>query len=316
MSAPIFRHKLAPQLAELVSPVDDLRHRPVADGGMRDSLFWQVSLPDEKLCLQAYFFCTGSGNAGYNMCLWGAGLAKPVMHFHMGKVDAANDFSDLAFGALALTQSPDEGSSHLRYDRDGLSVDLRFQALHDAFSYHANDDGLPDWFATNRIEQSGTLAGMIRLGDRQVSLDGRVGHRDHSWGLRDWRVPHHWKWLSAYTPDGATALNAWIWYARGEHGVAGYVARDGEVHPIKGIREKTTYDDGMIQQALSMSIDYGAAAPLALEMETFAHMQFPATEKNPSVITEAGCAATIDGVPAAGQYETQWQGSYYDQLKG
>lgn len=315
MSDATFRHVLAPDLAGLVSSADDLRHRAPPGERMRDSLFWQVSMPDEKLCMQAYFFCTGSGKAGYNMCLWGEGLDSPIMHFHGGEVADDNDFSDFTFGALSIQQQPAAGRSRVRYDKDGFGLDLQFDALHDAFSYFANEDGLPDWFAANRVEQSGRLAGFVRIGDRRVSLDGRVGHRDHSWGLRDWRMPHHWKWLTAYTPDGETTLNAWIWYARGEHGIAGYVARGGTVHPIRAIREKTRYDADMIQQALSMQIDYGQVAPLDLHMQTFAAMQFPSTDKNPSVITEAGCAATIDGIPAAGQYETQWQASYYRYLK-
>lgn len=315
MSVPTFLHTLDPSLSALIKPEDDLRHRPTPGGKMRDSLFWQVSMPDEGLCLQAYFFCTDTGNGGYNMCLWGTELEHPLMHFYSGTIEDENNFSEIAFGALKIKQNPIKNTAHVRYEHDGLKIDYHFEGLHSAFSYLANDEGLPEWFATNRIEQSGKLKGSIEVNGRRISLDGRTGHRDHSWGPRDWGMPHHWKWLTAYTPNGETTLNAWVWFAGGERGIAGYVARDGKVYPIQAITEKTHYDTEMIQSVLDMSIDYGAETPLALRMDTFAAMQFPKSKKNSNVITEAGCRAVIDGVEAAGQYETQWQTSYYEYLK-
>ncbi|BBZ74822.1 hypothetical protein MANY_01590 [Mycolicibacterium anyangense] len=64
------------------------------------------------------------------------------------------------------------------------------------------------------MEQTGRLRGHITVGSRRVELDG-LGHRDHSWGVRDWAVPQHWKWFVVYTPAGF-AVNGWIWIAKGE----------------------------------------------------------------------------------------------------
>jgi len=311
-----FRHRLAPELAAVVSLSDDLRHSPPEGGRMRDSLFWQVSLPDEGLCMQAYFYCTGSGKAGYNMCLWGTDLEKPVLHFHQGDVGTETDFSDLTFNNLKIRLYPDDARSSLRYAHKNFELHLDFTGLHDGFSYHANNEGLPEWFAVNRIEQSGLLSGHIQIGERRVSLDGRIGHRDHSWGLRDWRMPVHWKWLSAYTPGAETALNLWIWQAKGEQGIAGYIAKDGVVHPVTSITEKTSYDEKMIHQKGVFDISYGEGQTTRLELTYFSHIQFAATPQNPNVITEVGCAALIDGVAGAGQYETQWFAPYYEQLCG
>ncbi|SEI11954.1 DUF7064 domain-containing protein [Paracoccus alkenifer] len=311
-----YLHKLDPELAKLARPQDDLRHQPAPGGQMRDSLFWQVSMADEKLCLQVYFFATDDGNAGCNVCLWGEGITPEVVDFYSDTVPDDSDFSSVSIAGLTLHQDIHAQRSTIAYEGARLKLDFNFSGLHEPFSYHANADGLPGWMAANRIEQSGILQGWLEIDGRRVSLDGRIGHRDHSWGLREWGMPQHWKWLAAYTPDGAITMNGWIWIAGGERGVAGYVARDGKVSPITAIRDHTEYDAEMIQNAATMSIDYGAEQPLELRFETFSAIRFPSSKRNPITITEAGCAATLDGIAGSGQFETHWPTPYLDYLRG
>ena len=42
-------------------PTDDLRHRPVAGERTRDSLFWQLTMPEHELGMQVYLYLTGTG---------------------------------------------------------------------------------------------------------------------------------------------------------------------------------------------------------------------------------------------------------------
>lgn len=316
MTGTNYLHRLDPALAGLVRAEDDLRHRPAPGGQMRDSLFWQVSMAEERICLQIYVFATDDGNAGCNICLWGADLEPAVVDFHSGSIPDDCDFSTISLGGLSVQQDLPAQRSTLSYAGARLKLDFSFSALHEAFSYHANADGLPAWMAANRIEQSGILQGWLEIDGRRVSLDGRIGHRDHSWGLREWAMPQHWKWLAAYTPDGSIAMNGWIWIAGGERGVAGYVARDGKVSPITAIRDHAEYDAEMMQQSASMSIDYGAAQPLELKLNTFSAIRFPSSKRNPVTITEAGCAATLDGIAGSAQFETHWPTPYLDYLRG
>ncbi|WP_140848357.1 hypothetical protein [Paracoccus sp. FO-3] len=315
MTGTNYLHRLDPALAGLVRAEDDLRHRPAPGGQMRDSLFWQVSMAEERICLQIYVFATDDGNAGCNMCLWGADIAPAVVDFHSGSIPDDCDFSTISLGGLSVRQDLAAQRSTLSYAGARLKVDFSFSALHEAFSYHANADGLPTWMAANRIEQSGILQGWLEIDGRRVSLDRRIGHRDHSWGLREWAMPQHWKWLAAYTPDGSIAMNGWIWIAGGERGVAGYVARDGKVSPITAIRDHAEYDAEMMQQSASMSIDYGAAEPLELKLHTFSAIRFPSSKRNSVTITEAGCAATLDGIAGSAQFETHWPTPYLDYLR-
>ena len=49
------------ELRNGLGPTDDLRHRPVAGERTRDSLFWELIMPEEELGVQVYLYLTGSG---------------------------------------------------------------------------------------------------------------------------------------------------------------------------------------------------------------------------------------------------------------
>jgi hypothetical protein len=279
---------------------------------MRDSLFWEVIVPEEEIGMQVYLYLTDSGRAGYNAVVWGAEPEPLALQLGSGRLLDTEDFNDLSFDGLTLRQPEPLQSCVMTYQGDGLAIEFDFHGIHDAFSYRANPDGVPTWFAENRMEQTGHVRGSILLGDRHIRLD-HIGHRDHSWGVRDWGVPQHWKWFVAYTPGGV-AVNGWIWIAKGEWGFGGYVTRDGVAVPIRSIDHHADYDDQMRQQRLSATVIDVEGGRTDVTLEAFGVVQLPSHNPMTTVIREAACRATIDGVPGAGQFETHWVGSYLEHL--
>jgi len=87
-----------------------------------------------------------------------------------------------------------------------------FDGVSPVYDYRDNAQTLPACVATAHYEQAGRLRGTLTLGGRQFQVDA-VGHRDHSWGVRDWAGPANWKWITALFDDGAGGLrfafNAW-----------------------------------------------------------------------------------------------------------
>lgn len=61
--------------------------------------------------------------------------------------------------------------------------------------------------ASDHYEQSGRVAGRLRIGGIERSIDGR-GQRDHSWGPRDWSGVGEWIWLSGQFESG-WCMNWW-----------------------------------------------------------------------------------------------------------
>jgi hypothetical protein len=279
---------------------------------MRDSLFWELIMPEEKLGMQIYLYLTDRGRTGYNVAVWGPGAEPVALKLEQGTVGPDADFGAFEFRGLTFTQPALHRTCQVRYASDDVSIAFDFEALHDAFSYHANPDGLPPWFARNRLEQTGHVTGYLDVRGRHIAWD-RTGHRDHSWGTRDWDVPQHWKWFIAYTESGRV-VNGWIWIARGEWGFAGYVVRDGVTIPVSHIRHHAEYHDDMTQRRLEADIVDITGVTTHLVLDVYGVLKLPARDPMGPVIYEAACFAGIDGEPGAGQFETQWNGQYLQHL--
>ena len=168
-------------------PTDDLRHRAADGGRSRDSLFWQLMMQDLKLGFQCYLYLTGTGKAGFNLILWGVDRKPHVLELVPGTVPADMDFDDFRLEGLHVRQPADQKTATISYAGNGVRLEYRFEGFHAPFSYRSNPDGLPGWFAHNRLEQSGWVKGFIEWEGRRVEFD-RIGHRDHSWGVRHWQA--------------------------------------------------------------------------------------------------------------------------------
>lgn len=293
-------------------PNDHRRHAPDATGRMRDSLFWQTIFDDEQLGFQAYLYTTAAGKAGFNVILWQEGKPKGFDRIE-GEIPPEMDFDDFRLEGFTLRNGPVGEPAHISYKSERIEFDLCFTGIHPPFSYHDNPDGLPSWMAVNRFEQGGRLVGSIKARDLEIAVD-HPAHRDHSWGNRNWGLPQHWKWFSAYTPDGKVNLNGWIWIARGETGCAGFVCRNGEVVPISTIRHHADYDEDMGQRRLEATIVDVAGNQTQLELERFGLVKLPTGDKIGTIIQEAACRGSIDGKQAVGQFETHWHQPYLDHL--
>jgi hypothetical protein len=269
---------------------DDLRHRAPAGERMRDSLFWNLILPEEELGLQVYTFVNHRGKAGFNVVAWGGGR-EPIVLQHLGQVGDEADFDDWSLAGLEVRQPELRRTAEVRFAGAGVRLEYDFSALHEAFSYRDNPGGLPAWFARNRFEQAGRVTGVLQVAGHTFEFD-RIAHRDHSWGTRDWGAPQHWKWLLAHTPSGH-ALNAFIWVARGEWGFNGYVLRDGEPVAIDRIDHHASYDGGMDQTRLAATIVDVEGVTTDLTLDSFGAVRMPHDDPFGTVIIEAACRSTI-----------------------
>ena len=89
-------------------------------------------------------------------------------------------------------------------------------------------------------EQSVRVRGTITIEGKRFDVDG-TGHRDHSWGLRDFGLAQRWRWLSGQM-DGL-AFNAMYLTIAGTHVTNGYVWRDGRCAPLDDLHLETTFDE-------------------------------------------------------------------------
>jgi hypothetical protein len=300
---------------EHVAEGDDLRHRVPAGVKTRDSLFWNLILPDEQIGVQLYIWIDGEGVAGRQVAVYFPDREENIVLNATGvALGEGCDLDSWECAGFSLRQPEPLRTAEVSFQGEGgLSLEYRFTARHRPFSYRENPDGCPAWMAVNRFEQSGRAEGTLTVGRRTIDFADVWAHRDHSWGRRNWNWVHHWKWLVAGVPDG-TDLNAMFHIARGETGVNGHILRDGEPVPIVAARHTATYDDDMSQRVLHAELTDARGQVTELEMERYAIFHLPFGSD--TLLSEAACRVRIDGQTGQGQFETLWPRGYVARLVG
>ena len=293
-------------------PTDDLRHRPSDGSKGRDSLYFNLMLPELQLGVFAYTWADERGTAGRLVTVWGPGDEPLVFDVAHGIDMGDADFDDWDVDGLRLSHPDPLRSAQVRFASADVELSYDFTGAHDAFAYSANRIGCPQWMARQRFEQTGRATGELRLGDRSIPFD-RWAHRDHSWGRRNWRMPQHWKWVVAQSSSGV-GINLFQWVVRGETGTNGYVWRDGVVHPLVDARCRATYDDDMTSRRLAATLIDEDGGETELVLDRYGTVPLPVGSD--TVLNEAACRATIDGEEGSGQFEAQWPASYVAHLSG
>jgi len=104
---------------------------------------------------------------------------------------------------IRLYADPDEGAA--------IGLDVTFRARTRPYglrrgTMRAGDDLVWD---QSHILQSGTYTGTYTVDGTSYDVDGWVGQRDHSWGIRDHGRCPLWMWLQLQFDDGF--LGVWHW---------------------------------------------------------------------------------------------------------
>jgi len=294
-------------------PADDLLHDISGAPYGRESLLWTCPLPEEELLVFAYAWRDADTETyGRLVAVGGPDIHAPlVFDIAEGLALEGSDLDDCVIGGLHIRQPEALRVAELRFESDALSYEARFEALHEPFSWHQNAGGCPDWAATDRYEQSVRTTGIVQLGDAPAVVFSGAGHRDHSWGTRDWRALQHWKWMNATSADGEVSLHAWDSLAYGNRHVLGYVNRGGDVVPIREIDVSVELDERLVHRAVRAVILGEDGGETVFEATTAAGVQLPIADL---YLNEIAMHATIDGSPAVAHVELGWLKAYVDQF--
>ncbi|MBS1891111.1 MAG: hypothetical protein JST59_07450 [Actinobacteria bacterium] len=290
----------------MIGPEDDLRHE-ISGAAGRESLWFNVSLEDEGLAVLAYTWVGVDGQAGSLLTVVDSD-DRAVVQASAADVDATGmDFDAWQVGDLRVRTREPLQVAELSFSSADAELDLTYTGMHDAFAYGDHPDGCPQYVAKERFEQSCRVRGSLTLGDREIAVDTR-GHRDHSWGTREWNAYHHWKWMNAQTDEVQTNLFHCLAYGRSL--VNGYVARGGtEISPIVAIDGlEMTHDDDWSHRHVEVAIHTADGRTLALDADRYARFSFPAGES--IVLDEVACTGTLDGEPASMHVEMGWDRTY------
>lgn len=118
------------------------------------------------------------------------------------KISFSGDLVELGPGEAIGIKGDGQG------EKADTAIDLTFEGVSPPFDVRSVDSGvladlllesgarmadarLARRVSSRHYEQAGKVTGRIRVGSEEASFDGG-GHRDHSWGVRDWTVPNYW----------------------------------------------------------------------------------------------------------------------------
>ena len=291
---------------------DDLHHDISAFPNGRESLFWVMPVPADGALAMAYLWRDAhDGKYGRIVALTNRfGGEPPFCDVQVGLDLAGDDFDDCFAAGLRVTQPEPLCTAVLDFDDgDGFALHVTHTGLHEPFSWRDGLGGCPDWAAHDRYEQSTRTEGTITIGGRTIALESGIGHRDHSWGSRDWRALQHWKWMNAATIDGELSFHGWISFALGERQVNGYVNRAGALSPIVEADAHSTLDGAFMHTAVDGRFRTLDGAELTMHADGVAGMPLLARHMQ---MQEVACTATLDGRPAIAHIEHGWPISYIE----
>jgi hypothetical protein len=296
-------------ITHLFRPEDDLLHdeHSAASPSARESLLITAPLPDEQLLLFVYLWREGGTNWGRFLFIAGPDVSKAeYLNVASDGVYTGNDLLDFEVSGLRWRQPEPLQVAEIAYADGECELSLRFEGLHAPFSWHDTPTGCPTWVAADRYEQSGRTSGRLRLRGRELSFAG-VGHRDHSWGNRDWSYFQHWKWINAASQDGTRSIHCMVMIVQGETTVLGYTNRDGVLSPIVSGSVKADLDAAMFQRGLTGVVVDETGAEMRIEAQFTAGYTMPIHHL---VLNEVGMSAVLDGRPATAHVEFGWPADY------
>jgi hypothetical protein len=201
--------------------------------------------------------------------------------------------------------------AHVHWETPEATVDFAFEATHPPYSYGADPRGCPGYCATDRVEQAGRVVGTLRLGDRTIEFDA-TGHRDHSWGTRDWVPFQQYEWFVGQV-GADIAVHFWRFNALGKEHVRGYVYKDGLMSRVDTVKVDVDYDSQYWQTGYTAKIVDAAGRETNVQTEvfgTYTLLPDPALSLN-----ESGGGAMIDGKAGVGWMECAWPTSYLAHIR-
>jgi hypothetical protein len=182
-----------------------------------------------------------------------------------------------------------------------ISLDMEFRAMHEPFDFHASmKRGLlsaseligklrPAYFLNHlgpairkvklirtmsgaqHYEHAGRISGTIKVDGEAHEISG-YGQRDHSWGVRDMRVPNAWRWFSCQFEDdlcfNATEVKLLAFRVSG-----GYIYHDGRSEPLADWSIEAEMDEsGRWAKAVSLSLISQSGNQFRIEGEATANI--------------------------------------------
>ena len=297
-----------------IAALNDGRHKlDPANPQDRESIPLVVHLPEEGIAFFTYTWVNSASEAGAAIALFGPGIGPEQIMFGMAdrKIPEDMNFSEWKIDGYAMEHDLAFKHAHCHFKNERVEIEFTFEGAHPPYAYGANAGGCPPYCANNCIEQSGRVKGSLVIDGRRIDFD-TTGHRDHSWGTRDWKAMQNYRWFEGQAgPE--TALHFWHLNALGETRLLGYVVKDGLMAEITALDFEVTYDANYFQDRITATVTDEAGR--TTHMTTDFKMKGVLVPSPDIVLNEAGGTMMLDGKPGVGWLEHAWPTDYLAHIR-
>lgn len=279
---------------------------------VRESLAFLIPLPSAELGAIFYTWVHANGpndqgRAGAALIVFGDGVGEPVFEVYDDvAVPDSMAFDDWRVGPARMSLSDDMSTARISFTGENVAVEFDWTGVNPSFGYGVNDQPSPPWLAWDRTEQGGRVTGSLSVRGVEHRLD-TLAHRDHSWGMRDWGGPTHWKWWNVLA-DGGVAIHAMEIQSFGKTTLHGYVQKDGVIARIVAMDSDITFDERFVHTEIRATIRDDEGRTTEVTARRGADLQWPVSPR--LWIHEAAMFTTVDGVDGIGYIECAWPPEY------
>jgi len=170
-----------------------------------------------------------------------------------------------------------------------FKLDVTFEARFQPFNYLSHENPIEalkrygvemlDVAAQQHYEQGMKAKGVLLFKKTGETRDiDCLGHRDHSWGTRDWVTIDRWNWISAQFKDPDMTINIARVEVIGKVLQTGFISRKNDNVHIKEVQVLTkTKDDGKTPISSEFTLTDENGKKITLVSNTFQsfHLQLP-----------------------------------------
>ncbi|MBL6612715.1 MAG: hypothetical protein ISP45_01750 [Reyranella sp.] len=295
-----------------IDPVHDGRHALPDVPTARESIPYLVALPEHRIAIIAYFWATRGSMAGAALAVFGQGAGTGVqIRIPDQPVSPEMNFDDWRLGGLSIRQDLAFDKAQVRWASPEVSFEFDFEAFHPPYAYASDPRGCPPYLALDRIEQAGRVRGRLAYGGHTIEFDA-TGHRDHSWGTRDWIPFQHHEWFLGQV-GADIAVHFLRYQGLGREHLRGYVYKDGRMSRVVKLDLDIRFDNQYCQTGYAAVLLDAAGRRTKVEAEVFGVYGLV---PDPSIcLNESGAAARIDGRAGAAWLEVGWPAQYLQYIR-
>ncbi|NHI92225.1 MAG: hypothetical protein EAX96_06945 [Candidatus Lokiarchaeota archaeon] len=225
-------------MIELIDNKDEHLHKPQNIPYWRESYYFNAMDPKNNIfTVSTMGYMPYEKTSHYFSVLY----IDDKLYSHVGfqKLNNENDIRENPTdgkSSFKLIKEHDEWNVKLK--KRNFEMDYSWKARFPVFEYIGGWK-IPNILVQEHYEQSGTVKGTIKMKDGSLREINGFGHRDHSWGVRDWIYIDNWYWTSVQFEDGKMALNCWLNLIGGKKYMHGFISIKNKNIAIKNIEVET-----------------------------------------------------------------------------